>query len=107
MHKIRNNLPLLLDATLVERYDAGQGPVLPSKSSVLRWAILLAGITISVRTPSWVRSVNTRLGVISAALWIGFGAVVFGVGGDDPSRISLARERHGGRAAPGSAGPSP
>jgi hypothetical protein len=32
---------------------------------------------------------RTRLGIITAALWIGLGAVIFGVGGDDPSRISL------------------
>jgi hypothetical protein len=30
-----------------------------------------------------------RLSVLAAVLWIGLGAVLFGVGGDDPSRVSL------------------
>lgn len=32
---------------------------------------------------------QSRLGLIAAALWVGLGAVCFGVGGDDPSRVSL------------------
>jgi hypothetical protein len=32
---------------------------------------------------------RSRLGLIAAALWVGLGAVFFGVGGDDPSRVFL------------------
>ena len=32
---------------------------------------------------------RTRLSVIAAALWIGLGAIFFGVGGDDPSHVAL------------------
>ena len=32
---------------------------------------------------------NARVGVIAVTLWIGLGAVLSGVGGDDPSRVSL------------------
>jgi hypothetical protein len=32
---------------------------------------------------------SSRLSVIAAALWIGLGAIFFGVGGDSPSRVSL------------------
>ncbi len=34
-------------------------------------------------------NLRTRLCLIAAALWIGLGAICFGVGGDDPSRVSL------------------
>ena len=32
---------------------------------------------------------RTRLGIITASLWVALGAVFFGVGGDDPSRVTL------------------
>ena len=32
---------------------------------------------------------RTQLGTLTAALWIALGAVFFGVGGDDPSRVTL------------------
>ena len=32
---------------------------------------------------------RTRLGIITAALWVALGAVFFGEGGDDPSRVTL------------------
>jgi hypothetical protein len=35
------------------------------------------------------RTLRLRLSVIAVALWIGLGAILFGVGGDDPSRLSL------------------
>ena len=34
-------------------------------------------------------ALRTRLGVLAASLWIGLGAICFGVGGDDPSRVSI------------------
>lgn len=35
-------------------------------------------------------TLRARLGVVAAALWIGLGAIFFGVGGDDPSRVLLS-----------------